>query len=237
MIKMTFNRNPIVTAGTIEQPSMDEVRNTPQLFNASLDDALKYGGDLTREAIGAMNLRLDKRHVIVDTKVHMLMPGFYPAIPGWHTDAAPRGPESNPLNSQGPNPPNLFLQEENSSPRFHLLVTGEGARTDFIAERDIDLLIPDEPDTSLYKRMTDYIKNCSYSFAPAEYPKFTYITIPTCTVWEWNWWEVHTAVPATKNEWRFLIRVTETDYSEPESNLRNIIRTQSNVYVPESFGW
>lgn len=234
MIKMTFNRNPIVTAGTIEQPSMDEVRNTPQLFNASLDDALKYGGDLTREAIGAMNLRLDKRHVIVDTKVHMLMPGFYPAIPGWHTDAAPRGPESNPLNSQGPNPPNLFLQEENSSPRFHLLVTGEGALTKFITHKTT-FVIPDEPTVELYKDLTDRIVPWEYALG-SQFSDYVQ-TIPTCTVWEWDWWTLHTATPATKNEWRFLIRVTETDYSEPESNLRNIIRTQSNVYVPESFGW
>ncbi|MEC2506153.1 hypothetical protein P9X25_18565, partial [Bacillus cereus] len=77
----------------IEQPSIDVLKNTPALWNASLDDALKYGGELTKAAIGAMNLRHDRKYIVVDTKVHMLMPGMCPAIPNWHSDGVPRGSE------------------------------------------------------------------------------------------------------------------------------------------------
>src|SRR4051794_29927346 len=89
-MKITFNRNPITEGGSIETPTTLEVKSTPTLWNASLDDAIKYGGDLTRAALGAMNLRGDKKHIIVDTKVHMLAPGQCPALPGWHTDGTPR---------------------------------------------------------------------------------------------------------------------------------------------------
>jgi hypothetical protein len=62
-------------------------------------------------------------------------------------------------------------------------------------------------------------------------------TIPTCTVMEFDWWDIHTGVIATKKEWRFLIRVTESDYYEPQKDLREVIRCQSQVYSPYNFGW
>jgi len=61
--KFLFNHNGI-TVGydkAIEQPSIDVLKNTPALWNASLEDALKYGVALTKAAIGAMNLRFDKK--------------------------------------------------------------------------------------------------------------------------------------------------------------------------------
>jgi hypothetical protein len=54
---------------------------------------------------------------------------------------------------------------------------------------------------------------------------------------EFDWWNIHRATPATTPGWRFLIRVTESDYLEPFTNLRDIMRTQQQVYVPENFGW
>jgi hypothetical protein len=61
--------------------------------------------------------------------------------------------------------------------------------------------------------------------------------IASCTVVEFNWWDIHTGVIAAKKEWRYLIRVCESDYYEPRSDLREIIRMQSQVYSPADFGW
>ncbi len=225
---LLFNRNPIYTWKSIPQPSNELVKNTLSLWNCSVEDAIKYGGDLTKAAIGAMNIRNDKKYVVVDTKVHMLMKGMYPAIPGWHTDGVPRGINNDP---QAKEPPNIWLQEKMQSPRFHLLVTGEGCLTDFFVD-PIALDVPEEPTTELYKLVSD---QCNKIFSiPTVLRK---VTIPSCRVVEWDWWNLHTAVPAKQYEWRFLIRVTETDYQQPEVDLRKIIRTQQNVYVPESFGW
>src|SRR5690349_9046790 len=118
---MLFNRNIPTIGKTIEQPSEELVKNTLGLHNASLEDALKYGGDLTRAAIGAMNIQGTKKHIVVDTKIHMLLPGMCPAIPGWHTDGVPRGNSLDPTAKQAPN---IQAQEEMDSPIFHLLVTG-----------------------------------------------------------------------------------------------------------------
>lgn len=87
----TFNGKPINWgARAFSQPDDAEIRDTPSLFNASLEDALRYGGELTRAALSAMSIPGDRKHIIVDTKTHMLMPGMWPAIPGWHTDGVPR---------------------------------------------------------------------------------------------------------------------------------------------------
>lgn len=221
---MLFQRNPLAYAGEIEQPDANEIKATPSLFNSSLEDALMYGGDLTRAALGAMNLRGDKKHIIVDTKVHMLMPGMYPAIPGWHTDGAPR--------SVSKGPPDLYAQAEMDSPRFHLLVTGAGCLTDFLGET-MSLDVPEEPTNELYKLLSDQMNGLLED--PVMAPRIRRLI--SCRVLEWDWWDLHTAIPAGKHEWRFLIRVTETDYRAPKTDLRDVLRSQQQVYVPESFGW
>lgn len=229
-MNVRFNRRPLVVRPAIEQPPQDVVKNTPSLWQADLDTAIRYGGELTRAALGAMEIRGDKRFVLVDTKVHMLMPGQCPSIPGWHTDGAPRaispGRElpgepwwdlgentSTAYSPLGDGPPNLRIQEAmddaGRAPRFHLLVTGEGCLTEFFVEPwDLDL--------------DDWFR-----FAPS------------CAPVEWDWWNLHQGVLATKREWRFLIRVTESDYHEPlpPSRLAEIIRTQQMIYTPLEFGW
>lgn len=228
---MLFNRNPLIFGGEIEQPSDQEVKNTPGLWNCSLEDAVKYGGDLTRAALSAMNLLGDRAYTIVDTKIHMLMPGFCPAIPGWHTDGVPRGTHFHPA---GPMPPDMYAQElpDARPPRFHLLVTGHGCLTEFIKPRNIEVSIPPKPTTELYEHISRLINKRR----PTETEDFVF-QAPSCKVVEFDWWDLHQGIVATKKEWRFLIRVCETDYQQPQRDLRDIMRTQQQVYIPSEFGW
>lgn len=225
---MNFNRGNLVYGNKIEQPSQELIKNTLGLHNASLEDALKYGGDLTREAIGAMNLTMTKKYVVVDTKIHMLLPGMCPAIPGWHTDGVPRGNLLDPTAKQHPN---IHAQEELNSPIFHLLVTGESCLTQFVKERNFKLDVPKEPDTNLYKMVSHQVNDF------VNKGELTTFEAPSCTPVMWDWWEIHTGVPAKTHEWRFLIRVTESDIQKPKTDLRDIIRTQQQGYMPMEFGW
>jgi hypothetical protein len=234
-VRLAFNRTPLAVSRTIEQPSMAEVKSTPSLWQASLADALRYGGDLARAAIGAMNLRHDRAHVVVDTKVHMLMPGFSPAIPGWHTDGAPRGESLNPL---GTGAPNLFAQEFTAEPnfaaqevrrphRFHTITTGFGCLTEFVAE-PVAIDVPDAPTKKLYSVISREVERIK----PATRK------LVSCQATEFDWWDLHRASIATAHEWRFFIRVTETDWWAPQSDLRAIMRTQQQVYIADpAFGW
>ena len=226
--EMIFNRNPIEFGQTIPQPSQEVIKNTPSLHNASLEDALKYGGELTKQAIGAMNLTFKKKHIIVDTKVHMLMPTFSPALSGWHSDGVPRGANLDPTAKQAPD---IHAQEKLDDSIFHLLVTGEGCLTQFIKEKNVILDVPADPDTKLYQMINSQVQK------GIEDGIYTPYEIPSCTAVKWDWWDLHTAQPAKQHEWRFLIRVTETDLHEPKTDLRDIIRTQQQVYLPANFGW
>lgn len=225
---MLFNRSNPAFGKAIEQPSEELVKNTLGLHNASLEDALKYGGELTRAAIGAMNLQLTKKNIIVDTKIHMLLPGMCPAIPGWHTDGVPRGNSLDPTVKQAPN---IHAQEEMDSPIFHLLVTGESCLTSFIKERNFKLEVPNEPSTKLYQTVSKQVNE------KVKTGELTSYEAPSCVPIMWDWWEIHTGIPAKKHEWRFLIRVTESDIQEPKTDLRDIIRTQQQGYMPMEFGW
>lgn len=227
-VEVKFNRNPLVTTGSIEEPPVLELKNTFGLWNASLDDAVRYGGAITRAAIQAMNIRHDRKNIIVDTKIHMLMKGMSPAIPGWHTDGAPRDNTKNP---GGSGMPDTFAQEDDPHPnRYHLLVTGQGCLTQFI-ERPIKLAIPDKPSYDVYTVMSETVAKRA-----KEDLSLTW-TVPSCSVVEFDWWDIHTGVVASKNEWRYLIRVCESDYYEPRRDLREVIRMQSQVYAPHNFGW
>ncbi|URC22620.1 hypothetical protein KASHIRA_00260 [Serratia phage vB_SmaM-Kashira] len=226
---MLFNRNEVVFGRTIEKPSQDDIKNTMGLWNASVEDAIKFGGDVTRAAIQAMNLRGDYKHIVVDVKTHMLMPNMIPAIPGWHTDGVPRGADLNPA-SKGD--PNIYAQETMRSPRYHLLVTGGNCPTRFIRDRDIEIGIENGHNPKLYSDISAYVK------LREDRGWFDTYDAPDSQVVEWDWWELHTAQRARGHGWRYLIRVTETDHIAPQKDLRQVLRTQQQVYMPtEVFGW
>ena len=78
---------------------LKRISEEPMVFAADYKFAVNNGGDLTREVVAqlARDNFLDKSpdpefpHLRIHTRVHMLMPGMYPAIPGWHCDGVPRG--------------------------------------------------------------------------------------------------------------------------------------------------
>lgn len=230
---MKFNRNPLKFGNSIESPSQDVLRNTLGLVNASIEDAIRYGGDITKAAIGAMKLRNDRKNLIVDVKIHMLMPGFYPAIPGWHCDGVPRGTGMNPLSKENPRMDLQILINEGKLPgirptRYHMLVTGAGCLTEFVnGPIQLDDNSPDWKTSKIYARMNEQVEN-------REAPR---ITVPSCQVTEFDWWDIHRGVQAKVHEWRYFIRVAEIDIAEPEKDLRKVIRTQHQVYAPANFSW
>lgn len=68
--------------------SQDEVKNEPMFFNSSIQFAYDNGSVITKNFID--NLPVGWEDSVLDSRVHMLMPGWYPAIPGFHHDDVPR---------------------------------------------------------------------------------------------------------------------------------------------------
>lgn len=232
-MRVLFNRSQPLVGKSIEEPSQELIENTPTLARCGIEDAAVYGGILTREALGAMEFRGDRKYIIVDTKVHMLMPGFIPSIPGWHTDGVPRGDEG--LNPNNHGAPNLRAQVEahpDDAPRYHILVTGTHAPTQFFTE-PLFLSFAEDVGTDLYRQMTTDID----SWLALRGESAHLFDTPPSTVVEWDWWNVHRAKQATGRGWRFLIRVTETDHIVPRKSPNEFIRRQNMVYAPTTFGW
>lgn len=241
-----FNRNPLVVGEKIRPPSQDAIENTFNLRQASLEDAARYGGSITREALGAMKFKGDRNYIIVDTKVNLLMKGMIPAIPGWHTDGVPRGADLKP---GGKGEPNMLAQvkasmieQAESDPRdegfprsshYHLLVTGRHSQTEFINN---PMLLRYSNDRDLYENLTLEVDQYLADMDPEDASEMIF-TAPEDTVIEWDWWNIHRAVEANATAWRYLIRVTETDNIQPRTSPNDFIRTQSQVYVPTAFGW
>lgn len=218
----------------METPSQDAIENSLNLRQVSLEDAARYGGSVTRNALGLLDLHGDRKHVIVDTKVHFLMPGMCPSIPGWHTDGVPRGETLDPAGSGDP-VLSAMLDGSVSAPRYHLLVTGTHCPTRFLNGQwdfDSETLLKGGA-KNLYSNMTQVIN--TYSDTLARYNGF--IDTEDSVMYQWDWWNIHTAQTATARGWRYLIRVTETDHITPRTNPADFIRTQNNVYAPMDFGW
>jgi hypothetical protein len=66
-----------------------EIKKEPMFFNSDFDYAYLNGGKITRSFLDNLpdGWRID---VVFDSRIHMLMPGWYPSIPGWHHDDVPR---------------------------------------------------------------------------------------------------------------------------------------------------
>ncbi|WJZ27977.1 hypothetical protein NCTGTJJY_CDS0098 [Serratia phage 92A1] len=231
-MKQYFNRGEVKQTGRIRNASNNEISQALGLWNAPLETALAVGGDITRRAIGAMNLRYDRKNIVVDVKTHMLMPGMFPGIPGWHTDGVPRRNDGSPAAG---GLPNMGIQNiidiQGNGPRYHLMVLGADCMTKFVKQRNICLDIPDSPSADLYKVVSEQMST-------AESSTLNTYEIEPGQVYEWDWWELHTAQASKEHGWRYLIRVTETDFLEPETDLTKVIRRQQQVYVPTTeFGW
>jgi hypothetical protein len=69
--------------------TQDEIKREPMLHRATAQFALENGGPLTRSFLLSLQLAWSA-DILVDSRVHMLMPGMWPCIPGWHHDDVPR---------------------------------------------------------------------------------------------------------------------------------------------------
>ena len=219
-------KRPVVSATVVGEPATAEaIEATPVLRRPSLETAVQFGGPVVRRLLEQVPLRGDRSYVTVDTKVTLLMPGWYPAIPGWHTDGVPRGTDLSP---DGKGAPRLDEQVDmGEGPRYHVISVGLDSPTEFI-DQTFDLEMEHYDSTQLYAELTRKVETLVQNGDLS--------TVAVSDRWvSWDWWNVHRAIPATATGWRLLIRVTESDQLKPRT--ADFIRAQSQVYVPVEFGW
>lgn len=68
----------------VKEFSQEEIKNEPMLFSCNYDGYKKYGGPITQAFVEALKPEAyHAKDLIIDSRVHMLKSGWYPAIPGY----------------------------------------------------------------------------------------------------------------------------------------------------------
>lgn len=202
------------------------VKAEPMFFNADVDFAYWHGGPITRAFINALQ-ETGEAPQVIDSRVHMLMPGWFPAIPGWHHDDVPRSAPAGghvPMSQHGQ--PN-YDATAYLSRHCLALVGGDVAPTEFaIGDHKLPFIEPERG--PVYKHWNDMIE------AQIEAGDLTRTVAPSNQLVFFDWQSAHRAVPAVKAGWRWFGRASFNTGRKPT----NEIRKQVQVYLPTpTEGW
>lgn len=219
----TKDKFSLLTKQQVEGNLQRLISSEPMVFDASPSFALKHGGPITAMVMDEVLRRISyyslafDRYWRIDTRVHMLMPGQYPAIGGWHCDSVPRG------NYQG----QPMIEEMDEDPHFTLTFsTGDGSgtglagisQTQFITNRlelDID-------EKAVWRSASEAIKTEKVILQSAPDGALIHFTSST----------LHRATPARMRGWRYFFRCS-AHYEKPVGQ----IRKQVQVYSDIEGGW
>jgi len=200
--------------------SNEEIKNEPMFFNCDLQYAFDNGGDITKSFIESLPPDWDVKSCVFDSRVHMLMPGWYPAIPGWHHDDVPRPeiPTGQHFITAG--------QPDYDNPRYkseHILglVNADVCPTEFAIGECIMPMIPDGEliYRAWHKEVEDLLTKGYLKHVLANDRVLYYFDCDT----------FHTGNKAVKHGWRWFGRVSKN--TDRTKNITNEIRRQVQVYL------
>ncbi len=209
-------------------PVFDEltIKNEPMLFNCDLESAYTLSGPVTKQVLDLLPPDWKKVPLVVDSRVHMLMPGWYPCIPGWHHDDVPR--------TRSDGQPNYDYGQCRSE-HIICLVNGDICPTG-IATGSVNFKVPGIGRTiyeDWHPQVEAAIKTGELTLRYA--PSNQLVRIDDRT------W--HTGTPAIKTGWRAFIRVSRyySPTGEPiarTNDRTNEVRRQVQVYLSNpNAGW
>lgn len=217
-------------------PEFDEetVKAEPMLWSAKPRFAWENGGPITRAFLAAcFGITLADyaewvlRDSVVgnfcfDSRVHMLMPGWYPCIPGWHHDDVPR--------SRSDGQPN-YNDPHNTAEHCLALVNGDICPTEFAVGKTA------MPDIPLFKEPV-------YKYWHEEVEQdlkdgtLTRVQAPSNQLVYFDNQTFHQGQKALKKGWRWFGRLTWKAGYERGRPHHNEIRRQVQVYLENpTTGW
>lgn len=214
-------RSMVRTKGQFWEPSpdddMEHVKHEPAFFQASLDFAYQNGGAITRRFLDALPPLARQTPAFLDSRVHMLMPGWWPCIPGWHHDDVER--------SRADGQPNYFTASYR--PVFYMSLVGSA---DCATEFTIGSIgLPDVPEGEVYYREWHPLVDSAVRAGSLER-----WSCPFNTVVEFDDRDFHQGVVSKSSGWRWFGRVTVGNPLKPA----NEIRRNSMVYLERPMeGW
>lgn len=215
-----FN-SKLIEHGKFALDQKDElIKTEPMFFNSSLAFAYEKGGEITRSFIDNLPSNWKQSNCVFDSRNHMLMPGWYPAIPGWHHDDVPR-PEiptgQHFITAGQPDYDNTRYKSE------HILglVNANICPTEFALG---NCVMPKIADGELiyrewHKEVCELLRTGKLQHFKAE----------DRTLYEFDWQTFHTGNQAISNGWRWFGRVSRN--TERVNKITNEIRSQVQVYL------
>lgn len=204
------------------------IKNEPMLFNCDHHHAHLSGGPITRDFLGLLpeDWRNSDVPLVIDSRSHMLMPGWYPCIPGWHHDDVPRTRVDGQPN-YGPGQPR--------SRHIIALVGGEICPTEFAL--GLASFVEPAIGRTIYEDWHPQVDALVRNGA------LTSFHAPSNQLIEFDDRTWHRGTAAVGNGWRFFIRASR--YFDPtgavieRGNERtNEVRKQAQVYMSAlEAGW
>lgn len=211
---LQFFSHPVVLKDMPGYFTDEQIKNEPMFFSASKDFAYSEGGIITRTFIDNLPSTALQTDFILDSRSHMLMPGMFPCIPGWHHDDVKRGEEGQPDYE------NMHYKSEH----ICLLVNASVAPTEFID--DVVLVPKIPPGVRVYKIWDEVINQ--------RLERIRVIKADTQQYIYFDWSTFHRGVMANKSGWRWFCRISWNTGRE----FKNEIRKQVQVYMPDvGHGW
>lgn len=189
----------------IFRTGLDSVKNHSQVFAYGSESFFDHS--IYNPMVSSFLQQLPRGSYIVDSRLSMLMPGWYPAIPGWHYDEIQRKPNGD-----------LDFKNTNPAKLHYMLIYdfGSGSMTEFAKLRSTTIKSYDD----LNKMMSLYEDDI--------------VKVDHNSIYEFDCYDCHRAIPATGKGWRFFVRATRNTQREYYNEVRN----QTQVYLPAiDVGW
>lgn len=194
-----------------------EIRRLPQFFRGSPEYVYRLGGWIYRWALDRAPLDGSFPFVTVDSRVHMLMPGMWPCIPGWHCDDFYR-----PGGGQ-PDLRALVANTANVRSLHHAVIFGQQSPTQWLAE-SVEISDAALDSETVYRDCAREIDAAPRRVEVSDEGQF--VTFDSITF--------HRGTKALGQGWRLFVRITESTHYAPANELR----TQTQVYLDDpSAGW
>lgn len=192
----------------------DQIKQEPMFFNCTTKFAAENGGPITKKFISL--LAKEYQEGILDSRVHMLMKGWYPCIPGWHHDDMPRNTADGQPNYKNP---------DYRAKHCLALVNSDIAPTQFLIG---EIQVPEpEEGRVVYEQWNFHLmyENTNGGGKRVEAKDRLYYF--DCDTF-------HRGTAAVKNGWRWFGRVSIDTHRKPT----NEIRRQVQIYMSAvNAGW
>lgn len=196
----------------------DIIKNEPMFFNCDYDFAMKNGGMITRKFLERLPPSWANEDFVIDSRVHMLMKGWFPCIPGFHHDDVPRSGKDGQPN---------YINPEYRSVHLMGLVNAEICPTEFA----IGKVTYQIPKGIIYKDWHNKVVNdifCTLNLKLVRADSGRYIEFDDRTF--------HQGTKAISNGWRWFIRLSKN--TDRTKTITNEVRKQVQVYLENPMeGW